>query len=121
MARDDKQAFSLCSNRYINEVLELAFSWNEQFIPFFKWRVTHFRCLPICPATIREGVEQLSKTITPEASIDIAITISQSIKMLMKDLYHLDTELNKPLSLFSHSMRDSIEDEKVKEYASLDW
>ena len=32
-ARRDRAAFELCRSRFMNEVLKLAFCWNEQFIP----------------------------------------------------------------------------------------
>lgn len=120
-ARRDRAAFELCCWRFMNEVLELAFCWNEQFVPQFKWRVAQFRRLPICPSAIRQGITSLSAAPNEERSLEIAASIVNAIKMLMKDLYHLTPGLKDPLSMFAHAMRNIIEDEHVKNSAPLDW
>jgi len=121
LARVDKIAFTLCLSRFVNEVIELAFCWNEQFIPQFKWRVAQFHRLPICPTTVREGVESLWNTSNFAKCMDTAVSIVNSIKMLMKDLYHLTPDLNMPLSSFAHAMRNTIEYAEVKRQTPLDW
>ena len=108
--RGDRAAFALCFGRFLDEVLELAFCWNEQFVPQFKWRVAQFRRLPICPAKVREGMESLWEPSNPEAYLEIARSILSSIKVLMKDLYHLTSDLKDPLSAFAHAMHDAIEE-----------
>jgi hypothetical protein len=169
-ARGDSLTFDLCLARFVEEVLELAFCWNESFVPFFKWRAAHFKRLPICPEPVRTGIERLSerpgmsttgvvssadpvipsggaslcpgveeslgrrerslerppRDDTPavkllcnnlgmDAKIKIAKTIVTSIKWLVKDLYHLDTDLEAPLFVFSHVMHETIEDPEIKE------
>jgi hypothetical protein len=120
-ARRDRIAFNLCFSRFIDEVLELAFCWNEQFVPQFKWRAALFRRLPICPGTIREGIESLWETSDSEVRLNTAEVIVNSIKMLMKDLYYLTPGLKEPLSTFAHAIHDTIEDVEVKRRTSLDW
>ena len=120
-ARRDRAAFELCRSRFINEVLELAFCWNEQFIPHFKWRVAQFQRLPICPSAIRQGIIFLSAAPNEERSLEIAASIVNAIKMLMKDLYHLTPGLKDSLSMFAHAMRNAIEDVHVKNSTPLDW
>ncbi len=85
--------FNLCLNRFAEEVLELAFCWNEQFVPHLKWRVAHFYRLPICPVAIQQGLAQFWGKISMEAHMQTALTIELSIKYLMKDLYHLSPTL----------------------------
>jgi hypothetical protein len=114
-ARGDHLTFDLCLSRFIEEVLELAFCWNESFVPFFKWRVAHFYRLPICPEPVRKGIERLSERRCMEAGIEIAKTIVTSVKLLVKDLYHLDTDLEAPLFVFSHAMHETIEDPEIRE------
>ena len=113
--RADRLTFDLCLSRFVEEVLELAFCWNESFVPFFKWRAAHFYRLPICPAPVRKGIERLSESAGMEAEIEIASTIVTSIKRLVKDLYHLDTGLEAPLFVFSHAMRETIEDPEIRD------
>ena len=113
-ARGDCLTFDLCLSRFIEEVLELAFCWNESFVPFFKWRAAHFYRLPICPEPVRRGIERLSDAPGMESKFEIANTIVTSIKLLVKDLYHLETNLEAPLFVFSHAMRDTIEDTEIR-------
>jgi hypothetical protein len=120
-ARGKRATFDLWLNRFIEEILELAFCWNEQFVPHLKWRVAHFCRLPICPEAVREGIEGLWDTSDLEASIGIAETIITSVKLLMKDLYHLGPDLEEPLSAFAHALHDTIEDPVVRKQTSLDW
>ncbi|MDE0012837.1 MAG: DUF4037 domain-containing protein [Candidatus Poribacteria bacterium] len=120
-ARRDRAAFELCRSRFMNEVLKLAFCWNEQFIPHFKWRVAQFHRLPICPSAIRQGINSLSAAPKEAQSLEIATFIVNSIKMLMKELYHLTPSLKEPLSVFAHAMHNTIEDAHVKNSTSLDW
>jgi hypothetical protein len=121
LARGDKLAFSLALNQFVNETLELAFCWNEQFVPQFKWRIQHFRRLPICPFIIRDGVEQLWNPSDTTHCLEVADAIVRSIKLLMKDLYHLKPTLDKPLSLYAHAIHWEIEDVEIKRNTPLDW
>jgi hypothetical protein len=52
-----------------------------------------------------------------EAKIEIAETIATSIKLLIKDLYHLRPGLEAPIFVFAHAMHDTIEDPEVKKQA----
>jgi len=114
-ARGDRLTFDLCLSRFVEEVLELAFCWNKSFVPFFKWRAAHFYRLPICPKPVRTGIERLAERAEAEATLEIAKTIVTSVKLLVRDLYHLDTSPEAPLFVFSHAMRDTIEDPEIKE------
>lgn len=120
-ARDDRLAFALCRGRFLDEVLELAFCWNERFVPPFKWRAAQFRRLPICPTAVRDGIERLSQTSSAEESMQVARAIVQSIKRLMKDLYHLPPSVEEDLSPFAHAMHASIEDAEVRQQTPLEW
>jgi len=119
--RGDPAAFALGAARFVEEVLELAFGWNEQFVPQPKWRMAQFRRLPICPVAVREGVESLAVCASPEECLRLGLSITKSLKLLMKDLYHLQSEVEQPLSAFAHAMRDSVEDPEIKAFANLDW
>jgi hypothetical protein len=121
LARRDQVAFVSCLNRFVDEVLELAFCWNEQFVPPFKWRIAQFRRLPICPTGVRQGIERLGHPSNVETSIETAESILRSIKVLMKDLYHLQPDLRESLSTFAHAMHNTIEDAEVKRQTPLEW
>jgi hypothetical protein len=95
-------------------VLELAFCWNASFVPFYKWRVAHFYRLPICPEPVRHGIERFPDAHDSEDRFRIAEMIVTSIKLLVKDLYHLDPAIEEPLFVFAHAMHDAIEDPEVK-------
>lgn len=119
--RGDPAAFALGVARFVEEVLELAFGWNEQFVPQAKWRMAQSRCLPICPVAIREGVESLAVCASPDECLRLGRAIATSLRLLMKDLYHLPGEAEQPLSAFAHAMRDSVEDPEVRAFADLEW
>jgi hypothetical protein len=119
-ARGDAPAFALAAARFAEEVLELAFCWNERFVPQAKWRVAHLRRLPICPTAVRDGLEAL--TVAPaEEQMKAAADIVHSVKLLMKDLYHVPTGLGQPLCFFAHAAHAQIEDEVVKQQTELEW
>jgi hypothetical protein len=120
-ARGDGVSLALCRTRLVEEVLELAFCWNERFVPQLKWRPAHFRRLPICPTDVRKGVESLCESASDEEHLDTASSVVRSIKMLLKDLYHVSADLADPLPAFAHAMRDSIADAEVMSAAALDW
>lgn len=105
----------------MDEVLALAFTWNEQFVPAFKWRVAHFRRLSICPTALPEALEELLHPATPATALASATTIITVIKGLMQDLYHLVLPATVPLSAFAQAMHHSIEDPEVKEQTLLEW
>ncbi|MCC7409072.1 MAG: DUF4037 domain-containing protein [Phycisphaeraceae bacterium] len=121
LARQDSLAFALCLSRFADEVLELAFCWNESFVPQFKWRVSHFDRLPICPVAVREGIRDLHELTDHTQAVAKARSIIQSIKELMADLYHLSIRPDEPLSTFARAMHQSITDGQVKIATGLDW
>ena len=43
------------------------------------------------------------------------------VKNLMKDLYHLETSLDQPMSAFAHEMHSQIDDDEVIRVTELDW
>ncbi len=119
--RGDPTAVALGRARFVEEVLELAFCWNEQFVPQPKWRVAWFHRLPIRPDAVCRGIEMLAASTEAEQSLRQAHAIVESIKLLMGDLYHLSAEIERPLSAFAHVMRDCVEDPEVKASVDLDW
>ena len=118
--RGDAAAFAQCRARFVDEVMELACCWNERYVPAFKWRVTHFARLPICPVAVREGLQEMALVQDREA-IAVALRIVDSVKLLMKDLYHLPQRPAEPLSVYAHAVHASIEDEAVREATQLNW
>ncbi len=50
----------------------------------------------------------------------VAGSVSANSKMMV-DIYHLQCELTDPLSAYAHAMRETIEDTRIKEVASLEW
>ena len=119
--RGDPAAFSLAASRFVGKLLELAFTWNEQFVPLAKWRLAYFRRLPICPRQVSEAIEPLCSGGPSEARLETAARVIASVKPLMKDLYHLPAPVAEPLCSFAHAMRATISDPEVKSAASLDW
>lgn len=113
-ARNKRLGFDLCFSEFINRVFELAFYWNDSFVPFYKWREAHFYNLRICPDPIRIGIERLSDSPDVEEKIDIAKAIVASVKLVMRDLYHLDTSLESPLFVFAQAVHDTIEDPEIR-------
>lgn len=105
----------------MEEVTELAFTGNEQFVPAFKWRAAHFRRLPICPAPIRKGIQALAESAAAKACLHHADAVTASIKRLMKDLYHLPTDTSAPLSAFAQAIHGTIEDGEVRRQTPLEW
>jgi len=119
--RSDPSAFSLGVARFVEEVLELAFGWNEQFVPQPKWRMAQFRRLPICTTAVRDGIESVATCTSQEECLRVGLSITKSVKLLMQDLYHLPSQFDQPLSALAHAMRDSVEDPEVKAVADLEW
>ena len=119
--RGDRAAFDLCLARFAEEVIELAFCWNESFVPPLKWRFAHFRRLPICPAAVRRGLDSLWLTGDADERIDICRRLVDSVKLLMNDLYHVTSGPGDPLCAFAHEIHASVEDDEVKRHTRLDW
>lgn len=119
--RADLPSFHLGLYRFIDEVLALAFTWNEQFVPAFKWRVTHFRRLPICPTAVSEELDTLLHCPAPAAALPLATAVVTTIKQLMQDLYHLDLPVTASLAAFAQAMHSSIADPEVKQLTCLEW
>lgn len=121
LRRGDGLAFAQCRQRFVDEVLELAFCWNERYVPAFKWRAAHFRRLPTVPVTVREGLETIHAAADAPEQLAAAGRVVQSIKRLIGDLYHLASPPDEPLSSLAHAVRAMIADEAVRNHASLDW
>lgn len=110
--------------RLVDEVLELVFCWNERFVPPPKWRIAHFRRLPLCPVAVREGLEALCRPWPPEApvgALESAQMVVAAINALMRDLYHLTTDSAGPLSAFAHEVHQGITDDAVRDATRLEW
>ena len=90
------------------------FYLNKSFFPFFKWREAHFRNLLLCPDPIRRGIERLSDSHDAEEKIEIAKTIVISVKLVVKDLFHLDTSVEAGLSVFSQAVHETVEDPEIR-------
>lgn len=98
-----------------------AIVWvSERYVPAFKWRAAHFRRLQLGPAAVREGLEMIHKLPDDASRLAAAAPIMQSVKLLMKDLYHVPPAMDEPLSRFAHAIRNEIEDDEVRRHASLD-
>ncbi len=121
LARGDEVAFRLGTARFAEEVLELAFGWNERFVPQAKWRVAHFRRLPMCPAAVHDGLEVLTADGTTAQQMKAAASVVHSVKLLMKDLYHVPTALGRALCFFAHAVHGQIEDGVVRAGTELEW
>jgi hypothetical protein len=81
----------------------------------------HFHRLAICPVAILDRLEQLWNPSDAAGCIKSAESIVHSIKLLMKDLYHLTPKLDAPLSIYAHATHGTIEDDEVKLRTPLDW
>ena len=124
VVRGDDLAFAQCLARFVDEVLDLAFGWNERFVPPPKWRAAHFRRLPLSPVAVQEGLEALCRPGPPGAparALETAQTVVGAIKALTRDLYHLTADPADPLSAFAREVHRSIADDAVRAAASLDW
>ncbi len=119
--RNDQLSYRLCLDRFIGESMELAFAWNERYVPQFKWRGRQFRSLPLCPAAFAANMDQLTETGEMDTTFDIALEQVLSIKKMVKELYHVRASLSAPLSEYAHEVRSQIADEDVKAATDLDW
>lgn len=119
--RDDRLGFRLCLARFADEVLELAFCWNERFVPQPKWRVAHFRSLPIRPLGVTAGLDALWDAPEPDAQLAAAETVMAEIKLLMRDLYHVALSNRRPMSAYAQAIHKTIGDPEVRRGTPLDW
>lgn len=117
----DPVMFRLGVAWFVNEVMDLAFYWNEQYVPFQKWRLEHFLRLPICPVPVTSGIEALSNLLDAEQCLAITAAMIDAIKLLMQDLYHLPLSRSLPLSTFAHAIHEQIEDVEIKQATGLEW
>jgi hypothetical protein len=118
--RDDQLAYALCRARFVDEVLQLAFVWHERFVPYYKWRVAYFRRLPAVPAAVRRGVDTLLVEPDPAAHLTIAREVVQGIKELLLERYQIRVTPDTQLSACAHLVRATIQDDAVRQHASLD-
>jgi len=119
--RGDWLAYDLCLARFVDEVIQLAFIWHERYVPYYKWRIAHFRRLPYVPTPIRDGLATLLTNPDRAAHLPIATAVVEAIKSLLLDLYHPDVGPDARLAWFAHRVRASIQDDTVRQFASLDW
>ena len=119
--RDDFLAYRLCLDRFTNEAMELAFCWNERYVPQFKWRAQQFRRLPMCPVDFAENLSRIATSNDMDTSFAFAAELLLSVKKTMKDLYHVCAPLEAPLSVYAHEIHGQIDNEDVKAVAVLDW
>ena len=101
--------------------MEVAFCWNERYVPAFKWRAAHFRRLPLVPAAVRQGLEAVHDLRDASEQLRTASQVVESIKRLLGELYHLTLPADEPLSRVAHAVRATIADAAVRRHASLDW
>jgi len=120
-ARKDTLAYGLCLDRFVNEVIELSFCWNERYPPQFKWRAEQLRRLPMVPIDIVDGLKAIAEAEGEAASFEKAERVVLSVKRVMTDLYHLNADKNELLSRFAREMHDQIDDEELKAATELDW
>lgn len=121
LQRGDALAFSQCRSRFVNEVIELAFCWNESYVPAFKWRAAHFRRLPDCPVAVREGIAELALVQPNAKALTAAADVVQAVKRVIRDRFQLSAAADEPLSAYAHEIRARIGDRAIRDATSLDW
>ena len=118
--RGDMATFAQCRSRFVDEVMEAAFCWNESYVPAFKWRVAHFHRLPDCPAEIREGVLSLAVHPPTEGVLEIADVVTNGVKQFVGNRFSLSAH-DRPLSVYAHEIHAGIVNPAVRQATSLDW
>jgi hypothetical protein len=120
-ARGDALAFSVCLARYVDEVMSLAFTLEDRYVPYYKWRVAHFRRLHGVPERVRRGLDSLVAEHDSARRLALAWDILDALKARILERYPLPVGDGARLSWFAHQMRATIQDEAVCRFASLDW
>jgi hypothetical protein len=120
-ARGDPLAFSLCLARFVDEAIALAFILEGRYVPYYKWRVAHFRRLLGVSDQLRYGLDALVAERDTTRQLSLAWEILDSLKSRVLDLFPLPVGDGAKLSWFAHHMRATIQDEAVRQFASLDW
>lgn len=121
LQRGDGLAFSQCRSLFVNEVIELAFCWNNSFVPAFKWRIAHFRRLPDCPVAVREGIAELASMQPNERALTAATEVVQAVKHVINGRFQISTTPSEPLSTYAREVHSQIANRTIREAASLDW
>ncbi|HEX2035637.1 MAG TPA: DUF4037 domain-containing protein [Chloroflexota bacterium] len=130
--QSDPLAFARCLTRFVDGVLELAFCWNEAFVPPAERRAAGFRRLPICPTGVRDGLDALVAGTTKgdrQRCRAISQRVTGAIEELLHDLYHLapgatlppTRPTSRPLISLAHAVRDQIADDQVRQATTLEW
>jgi uncharacterized protein DUF4037 len=121
LGRGDRLAYTLCLARFVDEVMALGFTLSGMYVPYYKWRVAHFRRLAGVPDGLREGLDATVGEAIPERQLEIAREVVVLVKEWVLERFPLDVGEGATMSWFAQRMRASIEDEGVRRQASLDW
>ena len=123
LGRGDRLAYALCLARFVDEVMALGFTLSGAYVPYYKWRVAHFRRLAGVPDGVRERLDAIvgEAAPVPERQIDLAREVMALVKGWVLERFPLDVGEGATMSWFAQRMRASIGDEEVRREASLDW
>ena len=121
LGRGDRLAYALCLARFVDEVMALGFTLSGAYVPYYKWRVAHFRRLAGVPDEIRGGLDTIVGEPSAEMQLQVAREVVALVKEWVLEWFPLDVGEGATMSWFAQRMRASIEDEEVRREASLDW
>ena len=121
LGRGDRLAYALCLARFVDEVMALGFTLSGKYVPYYKWRVAHFRRLSGVPEGLREGLDALVGEGVAERQVEVAREVVAVVKGWVLERFPVDVGEGATMSWFAQRMRAGIEDEEVRRRASLDW
>ena len=121
IARQDRVGVHLCTSRFIDEVMELAFTLSDRFTPSFKWRAAHFQGLPVYSDKTKAAIASLVDENDPVEILSIAKSIESEIKTVLGSMFSIRCERSTPLSMYAQAIRRKIRNRKVKAMTNLDW
>ena len=119
--RGDRLAFALCLARFVDEVVQLAFTLERRYVPYYKWRVAHLRRLAGVPEGVRDGLDAIVGEASAERQLELAREVVAGVKEWVLEATVVPGTKEDRLSALAHGMRGTIEDEEVRRQASLDW
>ena len=103
--RRDKVGFRLVLDRFINEIVHLVFLSNETFTPDVDFRSEILGLLPIVPQGIESGLTKIMDTSFDSSILKAASEMTESLKLLLLDLYHLPCAPDASLGSFADAVR----------------
>ena len=121
IGRADSVGVNLCKARYIDDVMELAFTLSNQFTPSFKWRAAHFNRLSILTEQTKQDLRTLAGETDVEGIISAAESVAIEIKELLRAQFDPKCDPGAPLSMYAQALRRSISTQAVRDLTVLDW